>query len=608
MEEPRVPTTPPHSLEAEKSILGSMLLSHTAVEQAMETLCASDFYLARHQDIFQAIKGIYDRGEAIDSVTVIDALDRMGKLASVGGVMYITELSLYVPSAANAAHYIRIVEERSVMRQLIEASTAIASDAFSGEKSLEQMLDDAERAIFNISMKKTSDTLVHISETVLSCYNRVGELMKLNGALTGVTTGFADLDKLTSGMQPSDLIIIAGRPSMGKTAFALNLAQNAAVKGKKTVCIFSLEMSREQLVQRMLCSDSGVNMQSVRTGTITDAELIRIASSLDPLSKASIYIDDSAGCSVAEIRSKCRRLQSRVGLDMVVIDYLQVMQTSGKYDNRVLEICETTRKLKILARELNVPIILLSQLSRGPEQRTDHRPVMADLRESGAIEQDADVIMLLYRPAVYDAEADNTTELVFGMTILMIRNHFNGTSGTELKGKKLGIHAYGQVGRNVARIAKGFDMEIYAFDPYCPDDVMKKDGVTPVASAEELYKTCQFVSLHIPATAETKQSINYSLLSLMPKGALLINTARKEVIYEEDLARILEDRTDFHYVADVAPTIADTLKEKFGNRIFFTPKKMGAQTSEANINAGIAAARQSVGYLKDSIDKFRVNK
>ncbi|MBS7387564.1 MAG: replicative DNA helicase [Eubacteriales bacterium] len=423
MEEPRVPTTPPHSLEAEKSILGSMLLSHTAVEQAMETLCASDFYLARHQDIFQAIKGIYDRGEAIDSVTVIDALDRMGKLASVGGVMYITELSLYVPSAANAAHYIRIVEERSVMRQLIEASTAIASDAFSGEKSLEQMLDDAERAIFNISMKKTSDTLVHISETVLSCYNRVGELMKLNGALTGVTTGFADLDKLTSGMQPSDLIIIAGRPSMGKTAFALNLAQNAAIKGKKTVCIFSLEMSREQLVQRMLCSDSGVNMQSVRTGTITDAELIRIASSLDPLSKANIYIDDSAGCSVAEIRSKCRRLQSRVGLDMVVIDYLQLMQTSGKYDNRVLEISETTRKLKILARELNVPIILLSQLSRGPEQRTDHRPIMADLRESGAIEQDADVIMLLYRPAVYDAEADNTTEVI-------VAKHRNGPTAT----------------------------------------------------------------------------------------------------------------------------------------------------------------------------------
>ena len=423
MEEVRTPNTPPHSIEAEKSILGSMLLSRPAVEQAMETLRGEDFYLARHQDIFDAIRSLYERGEAVDSVTVIDALDRAGKLASAGGVMYITELSLYVPSAANAAHYIRIVEERSVMRQLIEASTNIATDAFSGEKSLEQILDDAERAIFNISMKKTSDTMVHIRETLMACYNRVGELMKLNGALTGVTTGFRDLDELTSGLQPSDLIIIAGRPSMGKTAFALNLAQNAALKGKKTICLFSLEMSREQLVQRMLCSDSGVNMQSVRTGTISDMDLVKIATSLDPLSKADIYIDDSPGCGVAEIRSKCRRLKSRVGLDMIVIDYLQLMQTSGKHDNRVLEISETTRKLKIMARELNVPVILLSQLSRGPEQRSDHRPVMADLRESGAIEQDADVIMLLYRPAVYDQSDDNTTEVI-------VAKHRNGPTAT----------------------------------------------------------------------------------------------------------------------------------------------------------------------------------
>ena len=423
MEEVRTPNTPPHSIEAEKSILGSMLLSRPAVEQAMETLRGEDFYLARHQDIFDAIRSLYERGEAVDSVTVIDALDRAGKLAAAGGVMYITELSLFVPSAANAAHYIRIVEERSVMRQLIEASSAIASDAFSGEKSLEQILDDAERAIFNISMKKTSDTMVHIRETLMACYNRVGELMKLNGALTGVTTGFRDLDELTSGLQPSDLVIIAGRPSMGKTAFALNLAQNAAIKGKKTVCLFSLEMSREQLVQRMLCSDSGVNMQSVRTGSISDMDLVKIATSLDPLSKADIYIDDSPGCGVAEIRSKCRRLKSRTGLDMIVIDYLQLMQTSGKHDNRVLEISETTRKLKIMARELNVPVVLLSQLSRGPEQRSDHRPVMADLRESGAIEQDADVIMLLYRPAVYDQSDDNTTEVI-------VAKHRNGPTAT----------------------------------------------------------------------------------------------------------------------------------------------------------------------------------
>jgi len=423
MEEVRAASTPPHSLEAEKSILGSMLLSKVAVEQALENLKAGDFYFARHQDIFQVIANLYERGEAIDSVTVIDALDRAGKLASVGGVMYITELSLFVPSAANAAHYAKIVEERSVMRQLIEASNNIAGDAISGEKSIEQILDDAERVIFNISMKKNADTLVHISDTVMACYNRVGELMKLNGALTGVTTGFTDLDRLTSGLQPSDLVIVAGRPSMGKTAFALNLAQNAAIDGKKTVCIFSLEMSREQLVQRMLCSNSGVNMQNVRTGTVTDAELMRIAESLDPLSKANIYIDDSAGCGVAEIRSKCRRLKTKVGLDMVVIDYLQLMQTSGKHDNRVLEISETTRKLKILARELNIPIILLSQLSRGPEQRTDHRPIMADLRESGAIEQDADVIILLYRPAVYDQSDDNTTEVI-------VAKHRNGPTAT----------------------------------------------------------------------------------------------------------------------------------------------------------------------------------
>jgi len=265
--------------------------------------------------------------------------------------------------------------------------------------------------------------MVHIRETLMACYNRVGELMKLNGALTGVTTGFRDLDELTSGLQPSDLVIIAGRPSMGKTAFALNLAQNAAIKGKKTVCLFSLEMSREQLVQRMLCSDSGVNMQSVRTGSISDMDLVKIATSLDPLSKADIYIDDSPGCGVAEIRNKCRRLKSRTGLDMIVIDYLQLMQTSGKHDNRVLEISETTRKLKIMARELNVPVILLSQLSRGPEQRSDHRPVMADLRESGAIEQDADVIMLLYRPAVYDQSDDNTTEVI-------VAKHRNGPTAT----------------------------------------------------------------------------------------------------------------------------------------------------------------------------------
>ena len=292
------------------------------------------------------------------------------------------------------------------------------------------MLDDAERRIFNISMKKSEDTLVHIEKTAMDTYFHIGELMALKGKLSGITTGFTDLDRLTSGLQRSDLIIVAGRPSMGKTAFALNVAQNAALKGA-TICIFSLEMSREQLVRRMLCANAGVDMQRVNTGNTTDADLIELSTALADLSATNIYIDDTAGVSVAEIRSRCRKQKSRGGLDLIVIDYLQLMKTAGNSDNRATEISDVTRSLKILARELNVPIILLSQLSRGPESRTSngHRPIMADLRESGAIEQDADVIMLLYRPAVYaeagdvEAENDNTMEVI-------VAKHRNGPTDT----------------------------------------------------------------------------------------------------------------------------------------------------------------------------------
>jgi replicative DNA helicase len=271
-------------------------------------------------------------------------------------------------------------------------------------------------------MKKSQDSLVHIEDTVMESYHRIGELIKLKGKLTGVTTGFYELDDLTTGLQKSDLVIVAGRPSMGKTAFMLNMALSAALKGS-TVCIFSLEMSREQLVMRMLCSEAGVDMQNVKTGRLSDSELMQISNTLDPLSKANIYIDDTGGVNVTEIRSKCRRLKSSRGLDMVVIDYLQLMQTSGKSENRVTEIAEVTRSLKILARELNVPIILGSQLSRGPENRPDHRPHMADLRESGSIEQDADMVMMLFRPAVYDETADNTAE------VILAKNR-NGPTGT----------------------------------------------------------------------------------------------------------------------------------------------------------------------------------
>lgn len=416
------PFIPPHSMEAEKSVLGSMLISRSAVEQAVEALTAQDFYLPKHQDIFAAMAAIYVGGGAVDSVTLLAALQQAGTLDALGGAPYITELSLFVPSAANVSHYIHIVSERSVLRQLMEAGATIAREAAAGEKPLETLLNDAERAVFNISMKKSQDTMVHIRETVIACYDKLGERMQHPGQLTGVPTGFAQLDSLTSGLQAGDLIILAARPSMGKTAFSLNIAQNAATRGKKTVCIFSLEMPREQLVQRMLCSESGVNMQAVRTGDITDEQLLRFAQSLEPIAGANIYIDDTPGCSVAEVRSKSRRLKSKAGLDLIIIDYLQQMDMGSGRESQTLRVAETTRALKILARELNVPIILLSQLSRAPEQRADHRPVMSDLRDSGGIEQDADVIMLLYRESFYDETADGTTEVI-------VAKHRNGPTG-----------------------------------------------------------------------------------------------------------------------------------------------------------------------------------
>lgn len=414
-------------MEAEKSVLGSMLISRDATELSCEMLRAEDFYAAAHRDVFEAMFSLNARGEAVDSVTVIDALERAGKLAAVGGVGYVTELSLFVPSAANVSHYIHIVEDRSVLRQLIKAGGEITREAQENAAPINEILDGAERRIFNISMKKSEDTLVHIEQTAMETYLHIGELMRTKGSLSGVPTGFTDLDKLTSGLQKSDLIIVAGRPSMGKTSFAMNIAQYAATKGRKKVCVFNLEMSREQLVRRLLCANAGVDMHRVNTGGTTEDDLLKLSESLEELSAADIYIDDTGGVSVADIRSRCRRQKTRTGLDMVIIDYLQLMELTSNSGSRVTDISEATRSLKILARELDVPIILLSQLSRGPETRKDdnHRPVMADLRESGAIEQDADMIMLLYRPAVYAAKddiealSDNTAEVI-------VAKHRNG--------------------------------------------------------------------------------------------------------------------------------------------------------------------------------------
>ncbi|HOS19167.1 MAG TPA: replicative DNA helicase [Clostridia bacterium] len=425
------PRVPPHSQEAEKSVLGSMLISRDALELACEMLRPDDFYFGAHRDIFEAMFRLNGRGEAVDAVTVIGALERAGKLAAVGGASYLAELSVFVPSAANAHHYIRIVEDRSVLRQLIKAGGEIASSAQSGTAPINEILDDAERRIFGISMKKSEDTLVHIEQTAMETYLHIGELMRTRGSLSGVPTGFTDLDRLTSGLQKSDLVIVAGRPSMGKTTFALNIAQYAATRGGKKVCVFSLEMSREQLARRLLCANAGVDMHRVNMGETTEDDLLKLSESLEELSGANIYIDDTGGMGVADIRSRCRRQKVRTGLDLVIIDYLQLMELTGNTGSRVSDISEATRSLKILARELEVPIILCSQLSRGPETRKEdnHRPIMADLRESGAIEQDADVVMLLYRPAVYAAKddpealADNSAEVI-------VAKHRNGPTAT----------------------------------------------------------------------------------------------------------------------------------------------------------------------------------
>lgn len=397
----------PFSEDAEKSVLGSMMLSAEAVDLASEALNTEDFYIPKHRQIFAAMLDINARNGAVDVVTLLEELERRGTADSSGGIEYLTELSIFTPSAANVSNYIKIVEERSIMRRLMHAGTAITRDAMQGSKSVEAMLDDAERRIFNIAMHNNEDTLTQIRPVVYESYQRINTLINLKGKLTGVPTGYTDLDSMTSGLQKSDLIIIAARPSQGKTALGLNIAAHAAIREGKTVAIFSLEMSKEQLVMRLFASEARVNMQNVNHGTPSSQELLKLAEANLTLANANMYIDDRSNISVAEIRSKCRRLKARNGLDMIVIDYLQLMKTPNGSDNRVQEVSELTRSLKILARELNVPIVLLSQLSRKAAER---KPAMSDLRESGAIEQDADIIIMIYRdPSRSD---DNSAEII----------------------------------------------------------------------------------------------------------------------------------------------------------------------------------------------------
>jgi replicative DNA helicase len=418
--------TPPHNIEAEQAVIGAIFLEPEAFSAASELLRSDDFYRAGHQRIFQAMTTLADRGEPIDLVTVTTLLADNQVLDEAGGVSYLTDVASSVPTAANINYYSKIVEEKSLLRRLIRTATDIVTTSFEREGDVDDVLNDAEKNILEVSGRTNAGAFKVIKDVLIEVYDNIEELHQNDATVTGVPTGYRDLDKITSGFQRNDLIIIAARPSVGKTAFALNIAQNVATKTEENVAIFSLEMGADQLVSRMLCAEGNIDSQRLRTGNLEADDWGKLTMAMGSLSNAGIYIDDSPGVRVSEIRSKCRRLKQEHGLGMIIIDYLQLIQGSeNSKENRQQEVSEISRSLKGLARELEVPLIALSQLSRGVEQRQDKRPMMSDLRESGSIEQDADIVGFLYRDDYYDSESEqqNIIEII-------ISKQRNGPTGT----------------------------------------------------------------------------------------------------------------------------------------------------------------------------------
>lgn len=438
---------PPQNIEAEQAVLGAMMIDKEAISKATEILRENDFYRQDHRAVYKVIVDLFSKNQAVDMVTVTESLKREGKLDDVGGIQFITYLANAVPTAANISYHAKIVEEKSLLRQLISVSTQIAGSGYEGSEDVNTLLDNAERMILAVSERKISRDFSPIKEVVMSAVDRIDELYNKKGGITGLATGFIDFDHLTSGLQPSDLILIAARPSMGKTALVLNMAQNVAIREKKAVAFFSLEMSKEQLVQRMLCSEASIDSSRLRIGELEDNDWEKLIWAADGLSQADIFIDDTPGITVMEMRAKARRLKVEHNLQLIVIDYLQLMQGSGKKnsENRQQELSDISRSLKALARELNVPVIALSQLSRSVESRQIKRPMLSDLRESGALEQDADLVAFLYREDYYDKETENKN-----ITELIIAKHRNGPVDTV----KLFFHK--QFTR-FANLAKGVD-------------------------------------------------------------------------------------------------------------------------------------------------------
>lgn len=416
---------PPHHVDAERSVLGSMLLAHEAVLLAQELLDAEDFYDPAHKEIFAAMCHLANQSRRIDLVTVDEELSRRGRLEGVGGLNYLLDLSRFVPSAANVAAYVRIVDEKSTLRRLISASNQITQMSYTGDRETTDILAASEKLIYDISMRKGGEMLQPIQPILIRTYEQIDRLVKNKGRIEGVPTGYRELDDLMTGMHPGELILIAARPSMGKTSFGMNIVANAAIRSKCKAAVFSLEMPAEQLAMRMMCTEARVDMQNVRRGALSDDEWLRLCDAMGTIGQSSIHVDATSGITVPEIRSKARRLQMESGLDIIMIDYLQLMSGAGKFGSRQEEVSSISRMLKGLAQELRVPVIALSQLSRATANRSDHKPILSDIRDSGAIEQDADVVMFIHREDYYDKETEkkNIAEII-------IAKQRNGSLGT----------------------------------------------------------------------------------------------------------------------------------------------------------------------------------
>ncbi|BBB90622.1 MAG TPA: replicative DNA helicase [Methylomusa anaerophila] len=415
---------PPQNVEAEQAVLGAMMIEREAISKVAEFLRPEDYYREAHRLIYNAVLELYNKNDAVDMVTVVEILRRDEKLEAAGGIAYITALANSVPTAANVMYHARIVEEKALLRKLISTATNVAGMGYEANEEVSVIMDKAEKMILEVSSRRSGQEFASIKNIIFDVFDKVSELYSAKGGITGLSTGFKDLDKLTSGLQPSDLILIAARPSMGKTAFVLNIAQHVAVRDKKPVAFFSLEMSKEQLVQRMLCAEAPIDAQRLRIGELEHEDWNKLVRAADRLAAAPIFIDDTADVSVMEMRSKARRLKIDHDLSLIIIDYLQLMQggvNGGRSENRQQEISEISRSLKALARELKVPVVALSQLSRSVESRQSKKPMLSDLRESGSLEQDADIVAFLYREDYYDPETDkkNITEVI-------IAKHRNG--------------------------------------------------------------------------------------------------------------------------------------------------------------------------------------